>query len=62
MKKITLSLLLVSSLSYATNIEINISNIKPIVGKLSIALVCQNYQQHCLKIHNPHSAFQEDWC
>ncbi|VVM26720.1 hypothetical protein BSPWISOXPB_9633 [uncultured Gammaproteobacteria bacterium] len=38
MKKITLSLLLVSSLSYATNIEINISNIKPIVGKLSIAL------------------------
>jgi hypothetical protein len=38
MKKITLSLLLVSSLSYATNIEINISNIKPIAGKLSIAL------------------------
>ena len=38
MKKITLSLLLISSLSYATNIEINISNIKPIVGKLSIAL------------------------
>jgi hypothetical protein len=36
--KVSLKIILVSSLSYATNIEINISNIKPIAGKLSIAL------------------------
>ncbi|CAB5499239.1 hypothetical protein BTHERMOSOX_333 [Bathymodiolus thermophilus thioautotrophic gill symbiont] len=38
MKKIILSLSLISSLSYATNIEVNVSNIKPIAGKLFIAL------------------------
>ncbi|CAB5503165.1 hypothetical protein [uncultured Gammaproteobacteria bacterium] len=38
MKKIILSLSLISSLSYATNIEVNISNIKPITGKLFVTL------------------------
>ncbi len=38
MKKIILSILLIPSLSYATDIEVNINNIKPIVGKLFIAL------------------------
>jgi uncharacterized protein (DUF2141 family) len=38
MKKIILCLLLSSSLSYAANIEINISNINPLKGELNIAL------------------------
>ncbi|WP_201341511.1 hypothetical protein [Abyssogena phaseoliformis symbiont] len=38
MKKIIPILLFGSTLSYATNIEATINNIKPIIGRLSIAL------------------------